>query len=448
MTLRKVLVGSLAILLSLAPIRAEPKEGLDRLYDGATLESWGSRYERGLRRNFNTVIRPLLEEAGLGNLATVRIELPPAVPELEPFAYYASSPPATVTLSVTSLKFFDDLTTAIAWLERNGHSSQAAYDYISLLKYRSAEELGGRYPPPLEALRVPADALADENVAYIAQRIFDSAIAFVFLHELGHIAHNHPGYGPSVTRAEARANEEEADRFALEMMRRTASDPSGMVFLFMAFVHGLDNRGDFAGDAEYEAFLRESTHPVTSERVAAIAEWLSRHRDDFVTSDGRNTTEPEEIQYLSEQLASIARLMSDPEWQQATAFAGRRATLESLAIGRSDDAADSQSLAALPPFHGTYEGEIGLPDGSLPIRTVLRRSGAHVTGTYYYGAGEGQVVQGLVEDDSLIFLWREGNLEGYGLFESTDGGMSFAGTWGIWDSHDNGGSWSGRRIAE
>lgn len=441
------MLGLGLLLLSPPDAARAQAEVLDRMYDDATLREWQGRYQNGLQRNLDTVIRPLLEPAGLGDLAAARIDVPLRVEKMEPLAYYSSSPPPTVTMSATSLKFFDDLTVAIAWLERNGYSNQAAYDYVSMLKYRSATEIGGRYPPPLEALGIPDNALEDERVSETAERIFDSAIAFTLLHELGHLAYGHPGYGPGVTSAEARANETEADLFALEMMSRATSDPSGMVFLFVAFVHGLPNRGDFATAEEYEQNVRDSTHPVTEERVAVLASWLQTHAEDFVTSDGRNTTEPEEIRSIAEQLANIAKLMGDTEWQQITAHMGRQTTLDSLTIGRTVEPAAGADLAALPVFHGTYEGQIALPDGNLPIRTVLRRDGTRVTGKYYYGNGEGQLI-GLIENDTLVFRWTEGQWEGLGQFQAADGGMSFTGSWGMNQSTDDGGSWNGNRTGQ
>jgi hypothetical protein len=433
----------------LAPAAGARAQALDYLYDDAALGGWQGRYQAGLQRNFDTVIRPLLEQAGLGDLASVRIEVPLRVETMEPTAYYSTSPPATITMSATSLKFFDDLTVAVAWLERNGYSNQAPYDYVSMLKYRSAAEIGGRYPPPLEALRIPDDALDDAKVSYIAERIFDSAIGFVLLHELGHLAYGHPGYGPGVSATQAQANEAEADSFALQVMSAASSDPSGMVFLFMGFVHGFPNRGDFASDAEYERSVQNSTHPVTASRVAAVAAWLQSHANDFVTSDGQNTTEPEEIRYIGQQLSTIAQLMEDREWQQITAHMGRLTTPESLTIGRTvaPAAGGNADLAALPEFQGTYEGQIGLPDGTVPIRTVLRRDGDRVTGRYYYGQGEGQLI-GVIDSGRLVFRWTEGQWEGQGEFQAADGGMSFTGSWGMEQSADDGGAWTGNRTAQ
>ncbi|MGH6959879.1 MAG: hypothetical protein ACREE7_05300, partial [Dongiaceae bacterium] len=78
---------------------------------------------------------------------------------------------------------------------------------------------------------------------------------------------------------------------------------------------------------------------------------------------------------------------------------------------------------------------------------VLRRNGVRVNGKYYYGNGEGQLA-GLIENDVLYFQWREGGLDGYGAFEPADGGMRFAGTWGMRESVDDGGSWSGTRVGQ
>jgi Peptidase U49. len=209
----------------------------------------------------------------------------------DPFAFYATHPPPTVNLPVLSLKFFDDFSVALAWLSRNGYGLDTAYDYVGMLKYADASEFGGRYPPPLEALQIPAGALADKSVENLAGKIFDSAIGFVMLHELGHIRFRHPGNGPEVPADVSRANEEAADGFALEILRRTESQPTGMAFLFLAFAYGTPNRGDFASAADYERSLQTATHPLDpgahAGAVGSVARRGGRLRPQRAGSGGR-----------------------------------------------------------------------------------------------------------------------------------------------------------------
>src|SRR3546814_15677356 len=81
-----------------------------------------------------------------------------------------------------SLKFFDDLAVAFAWLNRNGYSPETVLEYVGMLKYGREGDFG-RWPQPLRSLRIPDDALTDPAVDSLAQNIFTSGVIFVLLHE-------------------------------------------------------------------------------------------------------------------------------------------------------------------------------------------------------------------------------------------------------------------------
>jgi hypothetical protein len=415
------------------------------------LQNWQLRYQAGVVRNYAEIILPRLTNEERQALAEVQFAFPLRGVGNDPFAFYATRPPPTVNLPVLSLKFFDDFSVALAWLSRNGYGLDTAYEYVGMLKYADASEFGGHYPPPLEALQIPKGALKDKGVENLANKIFDSAIGFVVLHELGHIRFRHPGNGPEVPSDVSRANEEAADKFALEVMRRTESQPTGMAFLFLAFAYGTQNRGDFASAADYQHSLQTATHPLTDARMKALSDELRDAADDFAINDPDPVTGRRAILYIADQLLLVTQILSDPDLQRLIDRIGRTTTLSMLAPRHAGEpvalAQPSGSATSAGPFNGVYKGEIGLPDGSVAISTVLKRQGDRVTGEYYYGAGRGTLV-GIIDRYNLVFDWNEASEHGRGVFRPDPNGMSFSGTWGFGDSDSNGGSWTGRPAGE
>lgn len=421
------------------------------LYDDATLQYWQSRYHKGLAGNLQEVIMPRLTAQERQVLAGVRLDLPLRVPDQEPFAFYSSGPPYVVTMSAQSLKFFDDYCVAVAWLQANGYSIETAAEYVSMLKYRDPAALGGRYPLMLDALAIPGNALDDPHVNDIANRIFNEAIFFVLVHELGHILYRHPGYGPDVPRAVARANEAEADAFALDMMRRVEAEPLGMTFFYLMSAHGLPGRGDFGSDADYARFLDEATHPLTSDRMATLADSIERGADVYARNESDPAASRERLAYIVSQLREVAAILGDVEVQALIAHRGRSTTPDMLAPRRSGAlpapaaTGGGADLTERAPFDGTFDGAFSDGTAALPMRTILRRNGNQVTGEYYYGGGSGRIV-GLIEGQTLYYQWLEGGASGYGYLELDADGRSVAGRWGHGESMDDGGTWSGARV--
>ena len=452
MTLRGVLLfGIVALLAGFAPPAHAQQAALDNLYDDSTLDYWGSRYQKGLLGNFNDVILPRLTDAERRRLAGMRIEVPPRVAGQEPFAYYTSGPPWVITMSANSIKLFDDLCVAQAWLQANGYGLETASEYVTMLKYHSAESLGGSYPAALDALQIPAGALDDQRVYNIATRIFDEAIFFVLLHELGHVLYAHPGYGPGVSRAEARANEAAADSFALDMMRRVGAEPTSMAFFFVAAAHFLDGRGDFDNEAGYQNFLADATHPLTADRLELLATSLEQSADLFAQDESDVAASRARIQGVAGQLHEVAGILGDPDIQRLIAQKGRATKPEMLAPRRAGElpvlpAARSGSEAASDlAFDGAYVGEFSDGTAALPMKTILHRNGDDVTGEYYYGGGAGRLV-GLIQDGVFYYQWVEGGTSGYGYMMAEQDGRVVNGRWGRGESMDDGGTWSGTKV--
>jgi hypothetical protein len=314
----------LALLAAASPATARDFSGL---YPRGELDRDQPRLESKVRKIFE------IYEAGFTPqqaraLAGVRIECPVfgGPGEAGLFAYYTRG--QTVTLSILSLKFLEDLCTAYAWLHVKGFSLETIDEYVNLLKYRDPSSLkGGRFPPPLEALFIPADAFEDAKVNDLSLRFRNSAFAFILGHELGHVYHRHPGYAPGVPRKQARQNEEEADLFALDLMEPTRTLPMGAILFFQAIANYMPNRGDFRDDRAWQTFLEsEATHPLNGQRLRALSGRL-------IAAEGRfahNAAERPIVRFIAEGLVDVAETLDDPDMQRVMVKVAREESLEDL----------------------------------------------------------------------------------------------------------------------
>lgn len=97
------------------------------------------------------------------------------------------------------------------------------------------------------------------------------------------------------------------------------------------------------------------------------------------------------------------------------------------------------------PFTGLYEGAFSSGGGAgVKITVRFERNNQKVYGEYTYGLGAGKI-NGILENNRLYFQWREGASFGHGLFQASQDGNQFEGTWGYEQSRDNGGRWTGKR---
>lgn len=437
-----------AVLLAPAPGAAKD---MSSLYDDATLAHWQPRYRKNILWNVENVILPKLTVRERRSFAKLRFEFPLRGIGNNALSFHSTlSPSPRVVVPVLSIKNFDDMSIALAWLQLNGYTLQTAYDYIAMLKYRGARDFGGRYPPPLKALRIPDNALENSGVDGLSKKILKSALIFILLHEMGHVHFGHPGYGPGVARAQARNNEAQADQFAIDVTRRMGVAPVGIVFFFQALAHATPNRGDFSDDDAYDAHLRQATHPLTNDRLRLLAAAFRKNPGDFAKEYQDAAEGIKNVTFIANQLSQVADILADRGVQRLISEVGRKTTLSTLAPRRPDEAlglSADQNLTRgdLAPFHGVNDGEFTSQGQAIGIRVILRRKGARVAGQYSYRAGGGSL-RGLIEGDMLAFEWREGGSTGRGLFRIKHGGETFSGTWGVGPSPDNGGRWTGARV--
>ena len=417
-------------------------------YDQATLSYWQARYPVSTKKIFDVFVQ-YLTESEKRSLAGIQLKFPAYGGEdlrNDPLSFYASAtcPYPIVTLPIQSLKFLDDLSVAHAWLWKNGHSLGSIADYMAVLKYSRSE---ARRVPPLEALQIPTNAVQDPEVDALSLRFFNSARASILAHEMGHALRfcaAHRAEGAGATAEASRHAEEEADRFALELMRRTATIPMGMVLFFQASAHWSQNRWDFQSEEDWEAYLKkDATHPLTADRLRTLAQRVEQAAYSFAA----NGTDPGLVRSLGRDLAKLANLLEDPEAQLSIVLAARGRDTDTL--GPSPGRTQPDEEQERPAFHGSYAGDyvrrLPFEQETLNARVVFERHGDRVTGYFDFGIGVG-TLEGRIRSETLYFDWAWGGTAGRGTFKDTDEGGAFAGTWGYRASRDDGGTWAGRRL--
>lgn len=308
------------------------------MYDMRKLQQEKPRYEQRIGELYR-IISSLLTEQERRALAGVQIELPLIGAQTgTPLDFYTMGQVgrASVFMPVFSLLFLEDLATAFAWLQRHDYSLDTVEEYVTMLRYKKASDFPqSRYPPPLKALHIPPDVLANDRVKTLALSLRNEAYAFILLHELGHVLYRHPGYA-GIPTEQTRRHEAEADRFALTVLERADTMPMGVILWFMAQVNAMPNRGQLAAegivksDADWQAYLKTwATHPLTVERLSAIALFL----DSWARRAGPGN-QRDILTYIAGRLAYMAEGFGDPDLQGCMAVVAHRANPITLAPRR------------------------------------------------------------------------------------------------------------------
>jgi hypothetical protein len=230
-------------------------------------------------------------------------------------------------------------------------------------------------------------------------------------------------------------------------MRRIGAAPFGMVFWFQTAAHLAPHRGDFASDDAHAEWLRQTTHPVTEDRLRAIAAELRQSPEDFALEFPDEARGRRAILSTADDIEQVAEVMADPGIQQLIARRGRLTELSALAPRRIGETLGVTQTSTGAAFDGAYDGEFDAGSNAIAIRTLLHRQGDRVSGQYSYGGGQGQL-SGVVEGDTLLFSWQEGSTTGRGRLVAEPDGAAFNGTWGYGDDEAGGGQWGGTRLPQ
>jgi hypothetical protein len=323
-------IGRLAIAVAAVVLAAAPLHGqtVSTMYDSARVSREKARLEARINDIYVKAFRPNLTADEQRPLSGVRVDTPLGGDPV--LGYYSESKSRVVTMPAISLLFFEDLCTAYAWLQLRGFRLETVEEYVTMLKYKDVRGFGGRYPPPLEALGIPADATSDPRVNDLSLRFRNSGYAFILGHELGHIRHQHAGYD-GVSVAESQAHEVQADQFGLDLMRRTSTIPMGAMIFFQTAVYYFENRADFPSDAAWRAYLtKRATHPLSTDRLQMLSKAVSASAEDFARGQPNRASAIETVRFIGDGLSAFATFLSEPVLQRAMRAKAQESSLASL----------------------------------------------------------------------------------------------------------------------
>lgn len=395
-------------------------------YPWDLLNQRAKQYEEDIRWNLDNALLPRLKPAERTALGKVRLEVP-IRGGLAGHHALRRGKLGVIVMPAESVRFFSDLCTATAWLAARGYSLSTITDYLGMLKYGDPTSLGLRgMPLPLDALLIPEAELSDSGVESRRSACFSTGVVFILAHEIGHLVLGHRGYD-GISSIEAQANEAEADAFALELFSRMGDLPLGALYYFTYASHLETHRGDYGSNTAWRAHVRDTTHPISPERVEALKAGLTRRASRFAAGRAVALT-------LADEIGVIADALTDIELQQLIRLQGETTRPYMLAPRRADFWQVGPPAKQLPniPFSGYYEGWLGSDSGErIPTQVVMHRDGNRVSGRYSY-AGIGGGFTGLIKGQTMSYRWRQpggsgksqmsGNANSLrGSFEARDG---------------------------
>lgn len=433
--MRKCLALSLSLFCSVAIA-----QDVSRLYTDEKLKADAARWGEQIRAEYGETILPQLTDAERSALNGIKIDVPLKGPHGDPFEYYYAN--GTINLPALSLRFYSDLWVANAWLNAHGYDGTTVRDYVGLLFREAAASPRAPLPPVLRTLGVPDNARDESAVSNRVDRNFGNTIVFLLAHEVGHALKKHRTdlHEP----AERRKQEIEADAFAIEVMRRIGQVPTGLDFWFDVerIRHVAPTK--FPTEAEWQKYLASLDHPVTSERLEALAVAIEKAPDSFA----RNQDNQALWSQRSKMLAQYFRLAA-PQW--TTNPVARMAEYSRVRELRLADLKPRKAAFTIPGtteqepnFNGLFAVRRTAADGGQDrVDLLLLRSGDEVMGGYSSGKTDG-FIEGKIVDGVLHFTWREGALNGRGVAQAE--GETLRGTWGTRGSDEGGGEWSGVRV--
>lgn len=311
--------GSLLALFALTVPGAPPSQAERHLYSDEELSRARQLYTTNLRGNFHDLVERL-DEPHLTPARQVALQLPDRTSS--PLQFYAVPGERRIYVPIESVKFVDDLLTALTWRTRHGCDPSAAFDYAGML---AEPERLASLPSPIPALGVPPGVLAtDASVYEDSGKLLKSAVYFLLAHELGHVVLGHPGnlaVSPEVSQRQERA----ADGFALDAMARVGVVPVGMIPYFRAVAYYEGPAGSL-GQADYQRLAKAtSTHPLAASRIQAIATGIRARRAAFIQTTAAST-----VDLVASQIEQIAAFLDDPGIRNFQALRSRGRPLSSL----------------------------------------------------------------------------------------------------------------------
>jgi hypothetical protein len=413
-------------------------QDVSRLYPREKLEADAARSGEQIRAEYRETILPQLTDNEKTALSAVKIDFPVSSPHGDPFEFYTDG--STIYLPALSLRFYADLCVANAWLNAHGFDGTTVRDYVGMLFREAKLSPRAPLPPVFRTLGVPDSARDEAAVKNRADRDFGNTIVFLLAHELGHVLKKHQtGLSDPIHK---RAQEIEADEFAIEIMRRIAQVPLGLEFWFDVerIRHVAPNK--FPTEAEWQKYLGSLDHPVTTERLEALASIIEKDPDSFARNQTNQALWTQRSKMLARYFRLAAPFASNPIARMAEYSRVHDLRLADLKPRKTAFTIPGTSEKE-PEFNGLFAVRRTTANGGQDtVDLLLLRTGDEVLGGYSNGKIDG-FIQGSIVDGALHFTWREGSSSGRGMAQSQ--GEAVRGSWGPGEAEQGGGEFSGVR---
>ncbi len=263
------------IIVAVIGLPGTPSAAEAEIYSQAELRKDEVRLRNAVFRIYSIGLEPSLTGAERDAIGDVDFRFPYPEEKDVLLNFAATTDGRFLLMPLLSLKALEDLTIAYAWLYHRGLSLSTIDLYFTMLRYHDPKDFpGGKFPPILKALGVPADALKDPKVDDLSLRLRNEAFAFVIAHELGHIRFRHRPLD-EITAEQAQHDEADADRFGLDLLGRTGTPALGAVLFFQAQIYGLLHHSEFRSEREWRDYVKSKmTHPLSVERIKAMAAYM------------------------------------------------------------------------------------------------------------------------------------------------------------------------------
>jgi len=287
------------------------------LYGASSLEKQRPRLRHDVDLVIAQEIQPFLTAEQAHAFSNIQLDLPvSAPPDANPFDVYSPGE-GRITLPLLTIAFVEDMAEAYSWLWANRYSSRTVDEYLGMLSNRSPSDFpDNRYPSPLIALHIPANAMEDPAVAKMTERVRGTTLSFILLHQFGHFSYR-TSAEEAVLKHGLEADEEFADAFALEVMKKNSETPAGLLML----IHGM----------MYLPTVAPKNHPISKPRLKAMADFLDIRVREF--SEGRpdRRLATVAIESLAGHIRQAAAFLADTTGQQLWAEQSRKTTIADLA---------------------------------------------------------------------------------------------------------------------
>ncbi len=278
---------SLIILVVLFSLHSHCQaKDFSHLYPTQQLQYIQSVYGKNIKAMLYQDIHAYLLPAERSSLSQIHFNMP-LQSRYGVFDYRMNLNTGDMIIPALSVKFFDDISVALAWYESKHLDRSKIFTYIAKLHLEK-----DFLQTPLSALKIPDKAwLLDQYADDVSQKTLKSGLAFLLLHELAHWHYHHLPYD-SIANSQAQEQEIQADLFALTVMGRMHTIPYGMVTWFL--MTGLLQNN------------KSTTHPLSASRLYAIAQKIEDNPYLFIALENTEHSDYQSILTIAQNIRLIA----------------------------------------------------------------------------------------------------------------------------------------------